>query len=189
MKKLIFIIHAFLVASCTSNYTLRADLGIVSDENRIDKRLLSMHYHAVNDSQDSIFIPIGYEYDNLLKAEIVLSDSFDTYIWHSNSFKYKGRKTHKFAPGDTIWITSRLNISAKNSADSAWLHKVSIQELVKKIHISMSELPKSIKKGNIPNIVFNNQTTDINFNPIIQVPEEFRSQQDASQENIYNCER
>ena len=183
MKNLLFVILSFLLFACTDEYILNANLSIVEDEveSRIDEiskdtfyaRRVSLHYFAINKSRDSIFIPIGYPCKNPIRASIESRDSLKTsfYLEHCNILNKKDRhkkaEQQSFAVGDTISIAFYLYVSSKNRMDSEWLERTPTKELISRIHLDMVK-PTNVKDADkIPNVIFNNDTNDININPTI----------------------
>lgn len=72
MKRLIIVTLVPLLFACNDKYVLQANLCMVGDNKEIRRdemdnvfniRCLSIHYLAINKSNDSIFIPIGYPYE------------------------------------------------------------------------------------------------------------------------------
>ena len=171
----IAIVGAGMMGSALANeYVMQANLNMVGDRMRkwTDKveviRCLSMYYSAVNESSDSIYIPIGYSSDNPLKAYIESHDSLKTTFNYVGCSKRKGTAQYDYAPGDSILISFHLYVESNNSIDSEWLQKLSTKELISKIHIEMAKPTEGENLDKIPTIIFKNDTNDICVNPIIK---------------------
>jgi len=182
MKKLIIAILVFLLFACSDEYVLHANLTTVDDkkEIRTDEmdndyyiRSIYVHYRAINKSNDSIFIPIGYPYDspvtvNIKRDSLKISEFFGDYCMRFNGYRGHYRRNY-FAPGDSISIIFWFHVSPQDSTGSEWLQKVSTKELISKLELKMVR-PTNVEDANrIPDIIFHNDTVDILINPIIRV--------------------
>ena len=182
MKKLLLATLLPLLFACSDEYVLHANLTTVDDkkEIRTDEmdndyyiRSIYVHYRAINKSNDSIFIPIGYPYDspvtvNIKRDSLKISEFFRDYCMRFNGYRGHYRRNY-FAPGDSISIELWFHVSPQDSTGSEWLQKVSTKELISKLELKMVR-PTNVEDANrIPNIIFHNDTVDICINPIIRV--------------------
>ena len=98
MKK--FIIAALLpfLFGCTDIFVVHANLRSVTDRkeireddmgNYINIRCLHVYYNVTNNSNDSIFIPIGYPYEDALAISIKSRDSLKTFLFLERCNKFK----------------------------------------------------------------------------------------------------
>ena len=118
MKNLLLATLLPLLFACTDEYVLQAHLTEVNDkkETRTDEmdkeyfiRSISIHYRAINKSNDSIFIPIGYPYDSPVTVSIKSKDSLKiSEFFRDDCSRFNGYRAHDrhnyFAPGDSISI-------------------------------------------------------------------------------------
>ena len=181
MKKLFIIILPIIFVACKNEYILYANLGIASEQTfkriyKTDKdsihsksitRRLSMYYFAENESNDTILIPIGYPLNNPLISNIESHDSLKMSFYFEGCSKRKGSIRNYFAPGDSITLSFDLYIDATNNNEYEWLEKISIKELISKLQINMVKPTKGKDLDKIPNIIFNNDTSNICINPTI----------------------
>ena len=179
MKKAIIIAALIpLLVGCTEKSILHANLRSVTDRkeireddmgNDINIRSLYVCYNVTNNSNDSIFIPIGYPYEDALAMSIKSRDSLKTFLFLERCNKFKPSVLQQnFAPGERFLISFRLQIYPKNGNDKEWLEKASTKELMSKLDIKLV-IPAEIKDADkIPDIVFNNDTDDICINPVIK---------------------
>ena len=182
MKKLLLATLLPLLFACSDEYVLHANLTTVDDkkEIRTDEmdndyyiRSIYVHYRAINKSNDSIFIPIGYPYDspvtvNIKRDSLKISEFFGDYCMRFNGYRGHYRRNY-FAPGDSISIIFWFHVSPQDSTGSEWLQKVSTKELISKLELKMVR-PTNVEDANrIPDIIFHNDTVDILINPIIRV--------------------
>lgn len=182
MKKLLLATLLPLLFACSDEYVLHANLTTVDDkkEIRTDEmdndyyiRSIYVHYRAINKSNDSIFIPIGYPYDspvtvNIKRDSLKISEFFRDYCMRFNGYRGHYRRNY-FAPGDSISIIFWFHVSPQDSTGSEWLQKVSTKELISKLELKMVR-PTNVEDANrIPDIIFHNDTVDILINPIIRV--------------------
>ena len=179
MKNILYIPLIFLLYACTNEYVMQANLGIVSDKDfaklnfhkrknginndsifsNFNVRRLRMIYYVVNEFSDSVFIPIGYPLTPPLVANIDYHDSLETSIWTSRIARY-------CAPQDTVYFYINIDIESKNAIDKEWQQTTPTKELVSKIHIKMTKPTKGKNIDMIPDVVFNNDTNNININPV-----------------------
>lgn len=178
MKRLIIVTLVPLLFACNDKYVLQANLCMVGDNKEIRRdemdnvfniRCLSIHYLAINTSNDSIFIPIGYPYEKTVIANIESRDLFYQPYQLYRCNKFNGSAQQYFAPGDSISITFLFAIYPKNSTDSEWLRNVSTKELMSKMELKLVKPTNGKNIDKIPNIIFNNDTNDICINPVISV--------------------
>jgi hypothetical protein len=179
MKKAIIIAALIpLLVGCTEKSILHANLRSVTDRkeireddmgNDINIRSLYVCYNVTNNSNDSIFIPIGYPYEDALAISIKSRDSLKTFLFLERCNKFKPSVLQQnFAPGERFLISFRLQIYPKNGNDKEWLEKASTKELMSKLELKLV-VPAEIKDADkIPDIVFNNDTDDICINPVIK---------------------
>lgn len=175
MKKLLLFSLAFLLFACTNEYVMQANLIEIHDETiRWDdapsdypllRRCIDLTYRATNESSDSIFIPIGYQYDNILTANIESRKSLEISPNGEDCYKNKGGRGPYFASGDTFFISFHMIIDAKNKNDSVWIKKIPIKKIVSKINVRMSKPTIEKDAEKIPTIIFNNDTNGICINP------------------------
>lgn len=178
MKKLIIVIFISFLFGCTDDDVLHANLRMVNDEieirtdemdNYINVRSIHVYYLAINKSNDSIFIPIGYPYENQVTIDILSRNSLETLYLGEKCTKFNGCVGQQlFASGDSILISSWFLIYPRNSNDSEWLRKVSTKELMSKMELKMVKSTEGKDTGKIPNIIFNNDTNDICINPVLK---------------------
>lgn len=186
MKKLILLLFVPLFFACQKEHILEAKLGIVGDktmrilhdedEDSTDiestRRFVRNSYYCVNESGDSIFIPIGIPYSTShLVANIESRSSLKTSVVSGFCEKWAdgfAPNSHSFAPGDTINIRYTIRIDSNNDEDDEWLKNISTKELLTKIHINADSLYAMKSRLPIPHIVFNNDTSDVNINPIVR---------------------
>ena len=182
MKKLLLATLLPLLFACSDEYVLHANLTTVDDkkEIRTDEmdndyyiRSIYVHYRAINKSNDSIFIPIGYPYDspvtvNIKRDSLKISEFFRDYCMRFNGYRGHYRRNY-FAPGDSISIELWFHVSPQDSTGSEWLQNVSTKELVSKLEIKMNKPTEGKDIDRIPDIIFHNDTVDILINPIIRV--------------------
>lgn len=185
MRKILFALLFLLLLSCTNKtteYVLQANLVIVDDrdyakykynkqksKNSLDTRCLCLHYTAVNESNESIFVPIEHPVSNVLTVKIDSNNSMKIQLYSANGCYKKndhGDDTRHYAPGDTIEIPLILNIASQNNTDKEWLQTTPTKELVSKIQIKMTKPTKGKNIDMIPDVVFNNDTSNININPV-----------------------
>lgn len=183
MKNIILLLFVPLLFACQKEHVLEAQLGIVVDntmrilhdenEDITDvesiRRFINTVYHCVNESDDSIFIPIGIPYSTShLVANIESRSSLKTSVV-SGFCERKNRylhEAHSFAPGDTIYIRYKIHIDSDNDEDDEWLKNISTKELLMKIRINADSLYAMKSHLPIPRIIFNNDTSDVNINPV-----------------------
>lgn len=178
MKKLIIVTFISLLFGCADDGVLHANLRMVNDEieirtdemdNYINVRSIHVYYLAINKSNDSIFIPIGYPYENSVTLDIMSRDSLETLYLGEKCTKFNGRVGQQlFASGDSILISSWFLIYPRNSNASEWLQKVSTKELMSKMELKMVKPTKEKGAYKIPSIIFNNDTNDICINPVLK---------------------
>ena len=178
MKKLIIATLISLLFACTDEYVLHANLRMVGDRNeiRMDEidndiniRSMYVYYLAINKSKDSIYIPIGYPYENSITVKIISRDSLGISYFRQRCTKFNGRVGQQlFASGDSILISFCFHIYPENSNDSEWLRNVSTKELMSKMELKMVKPAKLEDTDRIPNIIFNNDTNNICINPVIK---------------------
>ena len=179
MKKAIIIAALIpLLVGCTNKHVLHANLRDVSDRkeireddmgNDINIRCLHVYYNVTNNSNDSIFIPIGYPYEDALAISIKSRDSLKTFLFLERCNKFKPLFLQQyFAPGEKFLISFRLQIYPKNGNDNEWLEKASTKELMSKLELKLV-IPSQVKDADkIPDIVFHNDTDGICINPMIK---------------------
>lgn len=182
MRKLIFATLLSLLLACTNDDVLHANLTMVNDKkemrkdemgNDVDIRSISVHYLAINKSNDSIFIPIGYPYENSVTVNIKSKESLKiSKFYREDCMQFNGYRGHYrpnyFATGDSISILFLFHIYPINSNDSEWLRNVSTKELMSKIELKMGKPTKGKDIDKIPNIIFINDTNDICINPVLK---------------------
>jgi hypothetical protein len=181
-----------LLFACTDEYVLQAHLTEVNDkkETRTDEmdkeyfiRSIYIHYRAINKSNDSIFIPMGYPYDSPVTVSIKSKDSLKISRFYDDCSRFNGYcgncRHNYFAPGDSISIELWFHIFPQDSTGSEWLQKVSTKELMSKLEFKMVK-PTNVKDADmIPNIVFHNDTDDICINPIIRPKKQIVTETDS----------
>jgi len=178
MKKFIIAALLPLLFGCTDKFVLHANLRSVTDRkeireddmgNDINIRSLYVCYNVTNNSNDSIFIPIGYPYEDALAISIKSRDSLKTFLFLERCNKFKPLFLQQyFAPGEKFLISFRLQIYPKNGNDNEWLEKASTKELMSKLELKLV-IPSQVKDADkIPDIVFHNDTDDICINPMIK---------------------
>lgn len=191
MKKLIIAALIPLLVGCTEKYVLHANLKMVTDKTIMRQdgkdsftniRLLSVIYLATNNSNDSIFIPIGSPYLAPVAFNVKSRDSMETSLILGSTVKNRPIKVYTsngkaslskyvkqhYAPRDSFFITFYFSIRPKNGNDSEWLEKVPTKELMSKLELKLV-IPAEIKDADkIPDIIFHNDTDDICINPIIK---------------------
>ena len=146
MKKLLLATLLPLLFACSDEYVLHANLTTVDDkkEIRTDEmdndyyiRSIYVHYRAINKSNDSIFIPIGYPYDspvtvNIKRDSLKISEFFRDYCMRFNGYRGHYRRNY-FAPGDSISIIfCSILLEIKNlffNFERSWI-RVSLNELL-----------------------------------------------------------
>ena len=175
MKKLLLFSLTLLLFACNNEYVMQANLIEIHDETMrwndppadypLLRRSIRMTYRAINESNDSIFIPIGYPYDDILTANIESRKSPEISTNGEECYKRKGGREPYFASGDTIFISLHLLIDAKTKIDSVWMKKIPIKKIVSKINVRMSKPTIEKDAEKIPTIIFNNDTNGICINP------------------------
>lgn len=185
-KNLIFIL-SILLAACRNEYIMNAHLSsvydktfeVVSNDTLLDTqtdeftcRRLAMIYRTINESKDSVHIPIGFQHNSCMSAHLQYRDSLlNIPIYWESCFGKKANGSVSFATGDTISILIRVGISFERSKDKEWLKNISTKELLTKINVSMDLDSSSAIKTNciIPQIAFYNDTNDISINPPLKI--------------------
>ena len=175
MKKILLFSLTFLLFACNNEYVMQANLIRIHDETMgwyeppadypLLRRSIRMIYRAINESSDSIFIPIGYPYDDILTANIESRKSPEISTNGEECYKRKGGREPYFASGDTIFISLHLLIDAKTKIDSVWMKKIPTKKLVSETIVRMPKPTKGKDADKIPTITFNNDTNDICINP------------------------
>lgn len=196
MKKLIISTLISLIFACTDEHVLHANLRMVSDRheirtdemnNHINIRSIYVYYLAINNSKDSIHIPIGYPYDNSVTVNIKSRESLKTTIYRERCNKFNGHVGQQyFASGDSILISFLFHIYPRNSIDSEWLWNVSTKELTSTLELKMVRPTNVEDAERNPNVIFNNDTNDICINPVIKVRNSNRNHRVGSTDHFSN---
>lgn len=196
-KNLILIVLlGVIVLSCQKNEdnTLVAKLSIIGDKvhplidenDTLYRRFVGLHYKMVNNTNDSVYLPIGYPHHHYTSVR-VLKDFVHARVCEEYVSARKKPSTpipekHYFHSNDTIFYS--LYIKIDNQIDQEWIRNVSTHELISLIELKFwpSEKDSTLIDKNVPNIIFDNDTTGVNINPQpIIVPQKGMTKKDIEE--------
>lgn len=181
-KNLILLtLFAFLSCQNKEDNTLTAQLSLVGDKvytiinefktynDTIYRRIIGLHYKMINDTSDSIYLPIGYPYNPYVSARIYNQRYAKIIIDEERVWTQKNdcnvHENHYYDINDTIYYSIYLHID--NYIDRKWIKDVPTNEILQGLELIYwpSSNDSTLIGKNVPNIIFCNDTTNVKINP------------------------